>query len=82
MPRFVVDLGDIDMSTEAQSALNRDIQKVALGHLAEMRMERPLAIRFPIDWVGLIARLDFDRLAGVEKELGAILPSIRAGGSR
>lgn len=82
MPRFVVDLGDIDMCTEAQSALNRDIQKVALGHLAELRMERPLAIRFPIDWIGLIARLDFDRLAVAEKELGAILTPIRAGGSR
>lgn len=82
MPRFVVDLGDVEMSAEAQSALNRDIQKVALGHLAELKMERPIAVKFPHDWVGLIARLDFDRLAAVEKELGAILPSIRAGRSR
>ncbi|WP_170139598.1 hypothetical protein [Cereibacter changlensis] len=45
-------------------------------------MERPIAVEFPHDWVGLIARLDVERLAAVEKAPGAISPSIRAGRSR
>lgn len=40
MPRFVVDLGDMEMSTEVQSALNRDIQKVALGRTEDGASDR------------------------------------------
>jgi hypothetical protein len=73
MPRFVIDLGDIEMSPEAQASLNGDLQKVALGHLAGLRYEKPFAIRFPRDWLGLILRRDFEHIFGIEKELGALL---------
>jgi hypothetical protein len=81
MPRFVIDLGDIEMSAEAQSSLNSDLQKVALTHLSGLRYDRPFAIRFPHEWLGLILRADFDRILNVEKDLGQVL-SVPVGRSR
>lgn len=73
MPRFVIDLGDIDMSKEAQDKLNHDLQKVALGHIAGLRFEKPFVIRFPPEWLGFILRRDFDSLFGAEKALDRVL---------
>lgn len=70
MTRFVVDLGDIALSKEAQAAISADIQKVALSHIANLHSERPHVIRFPRDWWGFILRQDFEALLDGEKALG------------
>ena len=68
MTRFVVDLGDVALSKDAAAALNAEIQKVALTHIAGIH-EKPIAIRFPRDWWGLIMRQDFEALLEGQKSL-------------
>jgi hypothetical protein len=70
MPRFVVDLGDLDMDAESQEALANEIQKVVLARVAEMRIEKPFAIKFPIPLPGIVIAPDFDRVLEIEKALG------------
>ena len=69
MTRFVVDLGDIALSKDAQAAISADMQKVALAHVAGLHVEKPVAIPFPRDWWGFILRQDFETLLKGEKEL-------------
>ena len=69
MTRFVVDLGDIALSKEAQAAISADMQKVALSHIANLHAEKPYAIRFPRDWWGFILRQDFEGLLEGQKAL-------------
>ena len=69
MTRFVVDLGDIALSPETQAAINADIQKVALAHIAKAPVAGPSAIFFPKDWWGFILRQDFEGLFEGEKQL-------------
>ena len=70
MTRFVVDLGDIALSKEVQAAINADMQKVALSHLVGYVVEKPYVFHFPREWLGLIARQDFEALLEGEKALG------------
>lgn len=70
MTRFVVDLGDIALSKEAQAAISADMQKVALSHIANLHSEKPYVLRFPRDWWGFILRQDFEALLDGEKALG------------
>jgi len=78
MARFVVDLGDIKMTKEAQSELNDALQRTALKHIAGMRFEEPLALKFPgpIIW-GIIIRPDFERVFKAEKQLEEALGGLR-----
>lgn len=73
MTRFVVDLGDIALTKDAQAAISADMQKVALAHIAGLNVPKPIAIHFPRDWWGFILRQDFEGLLKGEKELGSIL---------
>ncbi|MCG6903401.1 MAG: hypothetical protein LJE68_12045 [Rhodobacter sp.] len=63
MPRFVIDLGNIDMAQDDVERLNAELQKVALTHVAELRLDKPLAIKFPrpFPW-GIIIGPDFDNV--------------------
>lgn len=81
MPRFVIDLGDIDMSSEDVQALNRDLQKTALGHLSGIKFERPIAIHFPWEWLGIILRRDFDHIFKAQDDIVAGLGDVRVGRS-
>ena len=70
MARFVVDLGDIDMDRESQEALADEIQKVVLARVAELRIQKPFVIKFPIPFPGIILGPEFDRvLERVEVEV-------------
>jgi len=82
MPRFVIDLGDIEMNEDDQRALSGALQKVALGHLAGLRWEKPVAIRFPWEWLGLIARRNFDEVLLVEKQIAEHLGGAAIGRSK
>lgn len=73
MARFVVDLGDIELSKESQAQLANEIQTTALAHVARADFRKPLAVKFPIEWIGIIIRPDFDQLVQVEKELGRVM---------
>ena len=81
MPRFVIDLGDIDMSPEDVQALNGDLQKTALGYLSGLKFERPVAIRFPWEWQGIVLRRDVDDVFKAEEEIVAGLGDVRVGRS-
>ena len=81
MLRFVIDLGDIDMSPEDVQALNGDLQKTALGYLSGLKFERPVAIRFPWEWQGIVLRRDFDNVFKAEEEIVAGLGDVRVGRS-
>ena len=70
MARFVIDLGDIDMDRESQEDLANEIQKVVLARVAEIRIEKPFAIKFPIPLPGIILGPDFDVVLRTEKLLG------------
>ena len=62
MPRFVIDLGDIEMTGEAQRALRHALQKVALSHVAAQRTDIPFALRCPPGWLGAILRREVDSM--------------------
>ena len=81
MPRFVIDLGDIDMSPQDVQALNGDLQKTALSHLSGLKFERPIAIRFPWEWLGIILRRDFEHLLKAEEDIVAGVGDVRVGRS-
>lgn len=70
MTRFVVDLGGVEMSKAAQSALSTNIQKMVLSEIAELRVDKPIAFKFPFDWWGIILHPDLGQIGGLEKELG------------
>ena len=69
MTRFVVDLGDIALSKDVQAAINADMQKVALAHIAGHAPADPHVVLFPRDWWGFILRQDFEALLEGEKAL-------------
>ena len=68
MPRFVIDLGDIDMDKNAIEELNADLQKTALSYVARFDFDKPIAVRFPrpFPW-GIILRPDFDDVLRAER---------------
>lgn len=77
MTRFVVDLGDIDMPQDMQLSIAQDLQKTALAHVAKLRFEDPIAIKFPKEWWGLIAHKNLDALLDGEAVLQKNLFSAR-----
>ncbi len=70
--RFVVDMSDVKMSDKAGQEIQARIQKTALDSIVNLPVSDNLAIRFPRDWWGIIINPDFDRLGGLDKELGQI----------
>ncbi len=62
MTRFVVDLGDIDLSRDVQAMISEDIQKTVLSHVARLQLEKPFVTKFPREWWGLIMHDHFDGL--------------------
>ena len=69
MPRFVIDLGTVEMSTDDQLRLSTDLQKVAISHLAGLKFNEPIALKFPREWLGLIAHQTFEGLQLEEKRV-------------
>lgn len=81
MPRFVIDLGDIDMSPDDVRALNASLQKTALEAIAGLKFEKPVALRFPWEWLGIVLRRDFEQLLRAEEQIAAGLGDVRVGRS-
>ncbi|MDT8854603.1 hypothetical protein RNZ50_06075 [Paracoccaceae bacterium Fryx2] len=79
MTRFVVDLGDIALPKEAEAEIAADMQKMVLGHMARLRIEKPFITKFPREWWGLIARLDFDSILEGELQIGRSFLQTRGG---
>ncbi len=69
MTRFVVDLGDLALSKEVTATIESDIQKLVLGHIAGLRIDKPILSKFPKEWIGLIARYNIEHLLDGEKQL-------------
>lgn len=77
MTRFVVDLGDIDLPEDTRLSISEDLQRTALSHVAKLRFDDPIAIKFPREWLGLIARKNLDALLDGESVLQKNLFSAR-----
>lgn len=77
MTRFVVDLGDIDLSEEMRMSISLDLQKTALSHVAKLKFDEPIALKFPKEWLGLIAHRNLDALLDGEAVLQKNLFSAR-----
>lgn len=73
MARFVIDLGNIELSRDDEQEARRIAAKVALGKVAAAGagkiVEQPLALRFPREWLGLILRERFEDVLQVEKQV-------------
>ena len=69
MTRFVVDLGDLDVPEDLRRTISEDLQKTVLSHVAKLRFEDPIAIKFPKEWWGLIARRRLDHIIDAEAML-------------
>ncbi len=79
MPRFVIDLGDVEMSKADELALGADLQKTALGYVAGLRFQEPFVVRFPWEWLGIILRRDFEGLKVGEQALNKAFESLPRG---
>ncbi|MBI1218342.1 MAG: hypothetical protein GC186_07320 [Rhodobacteraceae bacterium] len=77
MARFVVDLGDIEMTKEEEAGVARAIQKAALSQLAELRLPGPFFSHFPPGWLGFILRKDLAGILEAEKQIGQVAYGIR-----
>ena len=40
-----------------------------LGHIAGLRIDKPILSKFPKEWIGLIARYNIEHLLDGEKQL-------------
>lgn len=78
MARFVIDLGDMELSDADAQELNAELQQVALKHVAAARPKAPLAFKFPdiFPW-GIIIRHDLDRVLDAERALHGAMKDLR-----
>lgn len=51
--RFVVDLGSVEVDQKSVERIEAQIQKAALGALAEIDLRGDLVARFPREWLGI-----------------------------
>jgi hypothetical protein len=51
--RFIVDLGNVELSEKAIQHVESSIQKAALVALAELDYRGDLVARFPREWLGI-----------------------------
>jgi len=78
LARFVIDLGDMEISDAAAEELNAELQQVALKHVAGMRPKQPLAFKFPdVFPLGIIIRPDLDLVREAEATLQDALKSLQ-----
>ena len=77
MARFVIDLGDVEMSKDAQAQLNTQLQQTALAAVAGIKVDKPLVVRFPWEWLGIILRRDIDGIFEADKVISRSLYDMR-----
>lgn len=70
MTRFVVDLGNIELSETATRELDAAIKTTVMSRLADMQLREPLVVKFPntFPW-GIIIGPDLDMVRETEKFL-------------
>ena len=74
MARFVIDTGDIDLSGTQEAALNNELQRTALGFLADLRFDGVVGLRLPDpSWYGLLIARNPDIIPKMERELGGLV---------
>lgn len=65
--RFVVDLSDMDLDKDILSNVERSIHSAVLQSLVAVRPEKELAIRFPVEWLGIIVNPDILQLRNLDQ---------------
>ena len=66
MPRFVIDTGPFDIDGPSADALELDLHKVALSHLADLQIKEPMMLHHSPGWRGLYAHKDIKALFEAE----------------
>ena len=74
MARFVIDTGDVDLSSAQEAALNNQLQRTALGFLADLRFDGVVGVRLPDpSWYGMLISRNPGAIPQMERELGGLL---------
>jgi hypothetical protein len=74
--RFVVDLSGLELSDDDRKEMNERIQKVALEMLVKKKLPSPVAVRFPIDWLGIVVNPDFEHAAKLDTNISEKLKGV------
>lgn len=72
MTRFVIDIGDIEISKEDHLEIQSELQAVTLRHISKAGFDKPFVVKFPRDWYGAILNPDLDRIEGLERDIGSL----------
>jgi len=71
--RFVVDLSGLKLSKGMDEKLAKTIQHAVLATIAETHTQPELVLRFPREWLGLVAHIDQHQLPALDKEINGML---------
>ncbi|MGX8013791.1 hypothetical protein ACVDG8_034890 [Mesorhizobium sp. ORM8.1] len=71
--RFVVDVSGLKLAKGADAKLAGTIQQAVLKAIAETHTEPQLVLKFPKDWLGLVAHIDQAQIAAVEKQVAGMM---------
>jgi len=71
--RFVVDLSGLKLSKSMDEKLAKTIQQAVLASIAETRAQPDVVLRFPKEWLGLVAHIDQLKLPAIEREIGGLI---------
>lgn len=71
--RFVVDVSGLKLAKGADAKLAGTIQQAVLKAIAETHQQPELVLKFPKDWLGLVAHIDQKQIVDVEKQVGRLM---------
>jgi hypothetical protein len=71
--RFVVDVSGLKLAKGVDAKLASTIQQAVLKAIAETHTEPQLVLKFPKDWLGLVAHIDQAQIAAVEKQVAGMM---------
>lgn len=67
--RFVVDLSGIGLADDQVKKIEQSIHAAVLENLSGLKVKDDLRLRFPWEWLGLIATTDRLPLGDLDKQL-------------
>jgi hypothetical protein len=71
--RFVVDLSGLKLAKGMDEKLAKTIQHAVLASIAETHTQPDVVLRFPREWLGLVAHIDQLKLPAIDKEIGGMM---------
>ncbi|CCV07283.1 hypothetical protein MESS2_510037 [Mesorhizobium metallidurans STM 2683] len=71
--RFVVDLSGLKLAKGMEEKMAKTIQHAVLTSIAETHTQPEIALRFPKEWLGLVAHIDQHQLPALDKQIGGMM---------